>query len=120
MPSLYLRAAPRVDPIAVLVNINNIEHEPHLREAIQAAQTLKAQVRRVELCGAANPHGENLGDSARQSVRHVDRLLKGADPATLPVEQPTRFELVLNLKTAQALRMNFTPNLRVQADRVIG
>lgn len=69
--------------------------------------------------GGLMSYGENLGDSARQSARHVDRLLKGADPATLPVEQPTRFELVLNLTTARALRLSFPPDLRVLADRMI-
>lgn len=69
--------------------------------------------------GGLMSYGENLGDSARQSARHVDRLLKGADPATLPVEQPTRFELVLNMATARALRLSFPPDLRVLADRVI-
>jgi putative tryptophan/tyrosine transport system substrate-binding protein len=70
--------------------------------------------------GGLMSYGENLGDSARQSARHVARLLAGADPATLPVEQPTRFELVLNLKTAQALRLSFPQDLRLLADRVIG
>jgi putative ABC transport system substrate-binding protein len=69
--------------------------------------------------GGLMSYGENLGESARQSARHVDRILKGASPAMLPVEQPTRFELVLNLKTAQSLRLSFPPDLRVQADRVI-
>jgi putative tryptophan/tyrosine transport system substrate-binding protein len=69
--------------------------------------------------GGLMSYGENLGDSARQSARHVDRLLKGADPATLPVEQPTRFELVLNMQTARSLRLSFAPDLRLQADRVI-
>lgn len=69
--------------------------------------------------GGLMSYGENLGDSARQSARHVDRLLRGADPATLPVEQPTRFELVLNLKTARALGLTMPPALRLAADRVI-
>jgi putative ABC transport system substrate-binding protein len=89
---------------------------------------LAAQYRLPALYGASEfaeagglmSYGENLGDSARQSARHVDRLLKGADPATLPVEQPTRFELVLNLKTAQALGLSFPQDLRLQADRAIG
>jgi putative ABC transport system substrate-binding protein len=90
--------------------------------------SLAAQYRLPALYGASEfadagglmSYGENLGDSALQSARHVARLLEGADPAALPVEQPTRFELVLNLKAAQTLHLSFPPDLRLQAERVIG
>jgi putative ABC transport system substrate-binding protein len=72
----------------------------------------------VELGGLMS-YGANLADLARQTAPYVDKILKGAKPAELPVEQPTKFEFVINLRTAKALGLTISNQMQLLADEVI-
>jgi putative tryptophan/tyrosine transport system substrate-binding protein len=87
--------------------------------ALQHRLPMMGSVREHAEAGSLLSYGASQAAMWRRAAHYVDRILKGTAPADLPVEQPTQFELVINLKTAQALGLTIPPTLLFQADEVI-
>jgi putative ABC transport system substrate-binding protein len=96
-------------------------NELHQISGLAAKNRLPAMYVRGEFAEAGGllAYGPSFSDNYRRSATYVDKILRGAKPADLPVEQPIKFELVINRKTAKALGLTIPPSLLARADQVI-
>ena len=107
---------------ALMVFPSPMFYEEHRRiVALVAKHRLPAiyVFREAVEAGGLMAYGANIPDLFRRAATYVDKIVKGAKPADLPVEQPTRFELVVNLKTAKALGLTIPQSILIRADQVI-
>jgi putative ABC transport system substrate-binding protein len=88
-------------------------------DAVKSRLSLVSGSREFAEVGAFMSYGPSFPEMFRRAAAYVDKILKGTKPADLPVEQPTKFELVINLKTATALGLTIPPSLLLRADQVI-
>jgi len=110
----------RADALTVLASNMFVSERRRLVD-LAAAKRLPAVYSARELvdAGGLMSYGANLADLNRRAATYVDRILKGTKPADLPVEQPAKFELILNLKTAKALGLTIPQSVLGRADEVI-
>jgi putative tryptophan/tyrosine transport system substrate-binding protein len=97
-----------------------VTHRARLVEAVAASRLPAIYPARVYVeAGGLMSYGPNLPDLWKRAATYVDKILKGAKPADLPVEQPSTFELVINLKAAKPLGLTIPQSVLVRADEVI-
>jgi len=113
-------AQERADALIISTSSTHYERRAEL-VALAAKYRLPASytLRQFVDAGGLISYGPNIADLARRAAGYVDKILKGAKPADLPVERPIKFELFINLKTANALGLTIPPSLLLQADKVI-
>jgi putative ABC transport system substrate-binding protein len=110
----------RADALIVFENPVHVGHRRVIADfAAKSRLPTMFEIRSFVEAGGLIAYGPPLVDMWRLAATYVDRILKGAKPADLPIQQPTKFELVINLKTARALGLTIPPSLLLRADHVI-
>src|SRR5215211_5341782 len=113
-------AKERVGALLVVSDVIFNNHRTRLADLAARSRLPAAYgVRESVEAGGLMSYGPSFLDLHRRAATYVDKILKGAKPADLPVEQPTKCDLVINLKTAKALGLEVPPTLRANADEVI-
>jgi putative ABC transport system substrate-binding protein len=113
-------ARERVGALLVVTDPMFIPHRARLVDLAAKNRLPSIFTQRADVeAGGLMSYGPNFPDMYRRAATYVDKILKGAKPADLPVEQPTKFELVINLKTAKALGLTIPPSVLGRADQVI-
>ena len=110
----------RPDALLIFVDPFTVSHRQRIVDFAATNHLPAIYEDRVFLdSGGLMSYGPSVQDNCRRAASYVDKILKGAKPGDLPIEQPTKFELVINLKTARALGIDIPPNLLALADEVI-
>jgi len=110
----------RADAVMFVENTAFIAYRQHVAElAVKHRLPMMAPAKEYAVAGVLISYGTDYSDLFQRAAGYVDKILKGAKPADLPVEQPTKFELVINVKTAKALGLTIPPSLLARADQII-
>lgn len=118
--SFSMMKTDRADALYVMPTPVTFRHMGRIMAlAAQARLPAISWSRQFAEAGALLAYGPDIADSYRRAVTFIDRILKGASPAELPVEQPTKYELVINLRTAKTLGLTIPPSVLLQAEAVI-
>ncbi len=110
----------RADAVLVLISsVLNTHRAPVVNLAVKSRLPVIYPFPEFVEAGGLISYGVSFADLWRRAATYVDKILKGAKPADLPVEQPTKFELIINLKAAKQIGLTIPPNMLVRADKVI-
>jgi putative ABC transport system substrate-binding protein len=110
----------RPDAVIFAENTSFIPHRRHVADlAVRYRLPMIAPAKEYAEAGVFVSYGTDYLDLFRRAAGYMDRIFKGAKPGDLPIEQPTNFEMVINLKTAKTLGLTIPPSLLARADRVI-